>query len=241
MGFLAALRQLLPSIDLTDLAPFITALANLVNQYGMASRHLGAQSYMAARHNAGVRSRFKVPSVPLPSEEEIAATVKWAVYAPAEGGERPGLGEVHRRIEGASVRHMRRPERQTVATAASADPRAVRWARVPEGEYTCSFCMMLAIRGPVYESEAEAGGRNTRSIRNRNSSADFVGEGRFKFHDHCDCEVVPVFVGQTYEPPESVKRAEKLYENSTAKETGEGKIRAFRNAYEAERGRSSHH
>lgn len=48
----------------------------------------------------------------------------------------------------------------------------VRWARVPTGDRTCDFCVMLASRGPVYLSEESAGAFD-------------------KFHAHCDCKVIP--------------------------------------------------
>ena len=50
----------------------------------------------------------------------------------------------------------------------------VRWARVPTGDKTCDFCIMLASRGPVYLTEESAGAFD-------------------KFHPHCDCKVVPFF------------------------------------------------
>lgn len=52
------------------------------------------------------------------------------------------------------------------------DPDRPRFARVPQGERTCDFCLMLASRGPVYLT-AESAGAYT------------------KFHVHCDCKVVP--------------------------------------------------
>lgn len=54
------------------------------------------------------------------------------------------------------------------------DNEDVMYARVPQGETTCDFCIMLASRGPVYYSEESAGA--------------FA-----KFHPHCDCKVVPFF------------------------------------------------
>ena len=47
-----------------------------------------------------------------------------------------------------------------------ADPDDVRFARVPQGETTCDFCIMLASRGPIYHSEDSAGAFS-------------------KFHAHC--------------------------------------------------------
>ena len=50
----------------------------------------------------------------------------------------------------------------------------VRFARVPTGFETCTFCIMLASRGAVYHTRKSA--------------------GEFKhFHRHCDCKVVPGF------------------------------------------------
>ena len=54
------------------------------------------------------------------------------------------------------------------------DPDSPRFARVPQGERTCDFCIMLASRGPVYYDEESAGAFT-------------------KFHTHCDCKVVPVW------------------------------------------------
>lgn len=53
------------------------------------------------------------------------------------------------------------------------DPdRDVRYARVPQGEKTCDFCIMLASRGPVYRTEESAGAFT-------------------QFHLHCDCKIMP--------------------------------------------------
>ena len=50
----------------------------------------------------------------------------------------------------------------------------VRFARVPTGAETCSFCFMLATRGAVYWTRATAGEMS-------------------KFHHRCDCKIVPGF------------------------------------------------
>lgn len=47
-----------------------------------------------------------------------------------------------------------------------------RYARVPTGEETCDFCIMLASRGPVYHSEESAGAYD-------------------HYHANCDCRIVP--------------------------------------------------
>lgn len=65
---------------------------------------------------------------------------------------------------------------ETVKFNAGRDKRRVRYARVPTGAETCQFCIMLASRGFVYHSEAQAG-----------------QDGHY--HDNCDCRVVPSFNG----------------------------------------------
>lgn len=47
-----------------------------------------------------------------------------------------------------------------------------RYARVPTGDETCDFCIMLASRGPVYHTEETAGAFD-------------------HWHAHCDCRVIP--------------------------------------------------
>lgn len=52
--------------------------------------------------------------------------------------------------------------------------KGARFARIPTGFETCTFCMMLASRNAVYHTRKTA--------------------GEFKhFHRHCDCKVVPSF------------------------------------------------
>lgn len=54
----------------------------------------------------------------------------------------------------------------------------VRYARIPTGLETCTFCFMLASRGFVYHSEAKA-------------------RGAHGVHQHCDCIVMPGVNGRT--------------------------------------------
>lgn len=97
-------------------------------------------------------------------------------------------------------------------TNVEADPEATRWAREPEGPYTCAFCALLCTRGAVYLSDST---------------------GAFKAHDHCDCVAVPVFEGQDYRSPAHVESWDKLYIKATKNTSGQASIAAFRTAYES--------
>ncbi len=50
-----------------------------------------------------------------------------------------------------------------------------KWARIPQGDKTCAFCMVLASHSFYYRSEETAGG----------------GASRDRFHNDCDCLVIP--------------------------------------------------
>lgn len=75
---------------------------------------------------------------------------------------------------------VKRAAGESVERNARRDPLKPRWARVPSGAETCSFCLMLASRGFVYRSEKSAAG---------------------KYHGHpgCDCRIVPGFDGMDVE------------------------------------------
>lgn len=71
--------------------------------------------------------------------------------------------------------------------------KGARFARVPTGFETCTFCLMLASRGAVYHSRKAA------------------GEFRH-FHRNCDCKVVPSFEGDPDAELVEGVRPRELYE-----------------------------
>lgn len=71
--------------------------------------------------------------------------------------------------------------------------KGARFARVPTGFETCTFCLMLASRGAVYHSRKTA--------------------GEFKhFHRNCDCKVVPSFDPDPYAELVEGFKPRELYE-----------------------------
>ena len=89
------------------------------------------------------------------------------------------------------------------------DPTKPRWARVPQGK-TCAFCTMLASRGFAYTSEEAAG-----------------GEGN-KYHNDCNCRVVPSWGKQTlagYDPD----KYKELYESAKRMAADAGESTSSRN------------
>lgn len=126
---------------------------------------------------------------------------------------------VGRAVVRAAERHAQQPARDIVQDVAD-EWAGVAWARVLTGPTSCSFCAMLASRGPVYTSE---------------TSAKYKGGLRVdKYHDGCDCEVVLVTNYSTWEGRRAHRLLEDLWADTTENLSGRDARNAFRRAYEAQ-------
>jgi hypothetical protein len=86
------------------------------------------------------------------------------------------------------------------------------WARVATGRETCSFCLMLVSRGPVYESARTAGLRMDDSDAAEAIAEDKdVNDAMNEWHPGCDCKVVPVFHNSKWVGAEAADRALNLW------------------------------
>lgn len=113
----------------------------------------------------------------------------------------------------AAMRHALNGGRDTITETVKADARAIGWARATSGT-PCSFCAMLASRGPVYKSKAGAEGSR---------------DDRVKCHDSCHCTPEPVFRPDA-EWPAGSRRFQELWEQHA---TGPDPANAFRRALAA--------
>ena len=121
------------------------------------------------------------------------------------------VDEVTKRLGARVGRHVRSGARKAVSNTAmvgkardsrSKKPVKMGYARVLSGSENCSFCAMLASRGPVYSEDTVTRRRDGR-----------------KYHDHCDCQGVLVFHGYGWEGEEQYRRLEKEW---MAADEGEG-------------------
>ena len=79
------------------------------------------------------------------------------------------------------------------------------YMRVPTGDSTCAWCIMLASRGPVYYTEESAGG-------------DQYHKGELDhFHPFCDCEIVSGFSGDAMLDGYDWHEYEDMYKAAIAK------------------------
>ena len=211
------------------------ALTEIVTPYAQGAAEVTAQWYDEL---ATESTDFKAsPVVDLPAEQ-IAQTVKWALFAPGEGTPLS-------RTAGSAKRMVLDASRATVV--ANAAEQGIRYVRHAQPD-ACAFCRMLATRTSAADglyTSAEAAltvvgrGREMGAAdrRARAAGGDRVARGRFaaggrrprgprklgeKYHDHCRCVAVPVPAGQTYLPPQHVQRWEQQYRDAVKKTKANG-------------------
>lgn len=117
------------------------------------------------------------------------------------------------------------------SSKAKTDQKVRGWARVPTGDETCAWCLMLCSRGPVYR-DAQKAGAATGHYASLDAYESGVGVEMNEWHPGCDCKVVPVFDDKNWEGRDAYTSmyAEWLY--FTQDYDGKDKLRAFRRALE---------
>lgn len=138
--------------------------------------------------------------------------------------------DAQRSTAGTLSRHAQAPARETVQTLADAAGADVGWARMLTGPSSCSFCAMLASRGPVYTSHDAAIGRGGNPL-NLYHSAHLNKTGKL-VGGNCDCIAVPVTDYGTWEGRESHQALQNLWEDSTTRQSNKNARNAFRREWE---------
>lgn len=140
----------------------------LVSVYGDVAGAAALQWYEELRAKASRKLPEYTPTIsPGVPEEDIRSVVRAHAGAFWEGDPWGALEAVKKGVD----TWVKYSGRDTIARNVKLDPAKPRFARVPSGK-TCAFCSMLASRGWVYHSEETAGAVS-------------------KFHEHCDCQIVP--------------------------------------------------
>lgn len=87
---------------------------------------------------------------------------------------------------------VRGPARDTIRNSAHLNGR--RWVRVPRGEKTCAFCLMLASRSAEWMMSGGPPNSGMNWLYTSRWEAQHRGRGQTqdKYHDWCDCAIVPV-------------------------------------------------
>jgi hypothetical protein len=226
------IEELGPLWDLIRLGAFATtiplwieAVVALLERFARMSGTLSADYYEQERELANVRGVFRAAPALIP-DGKAEASLRWAtkdLWIPEADSPPPieeRLSAAEKKAEGAAQKVIADVGRDTLAAALDEDEEAIAWARMTSRD-ACAFCALMASRGAVYHTEQTVGGAANRR---------FEGEGEYKFHDHCDCTVIPIFEGQQWEPPDYVQEWDRLYMEAAAGERNQ--LRAWRRAYE---------
>jgi hypothetical protein len=216
---IAELNAIWDQLDIASpaetLEQWIEAATAIIEDYAVAMGALAQEMYLAARDDSGAESDYDPAPIEPPSDDEIEEMLRWALSEAWNDG---SLDDARDNLEAGAEKLVLDTGRQTTAEAAVEDPQARGWARVARPD-ACSFCLLLATRGGVYDSHDTA----TETIS---------GES---YHSHCRCVAVPVFEGTPYELPGYLQRWRRIYYESARGYSGKDALNAFRRAVYRER------
>lgn len=196
------LTDVWPTLDLEDAARLQAQMIDLLpligDEYANTLGVTSADWYEELRAEA-VGGRYTARIGELPREGQYRALAGWAAQPLYENA-----GDYLRaltRAAGGLSRLIRQTGRDTIIENVRQDSRAVRYARAT-APGACAFCAMLATRGAVYSEE---------TVRDGGLGGP---KWRFKTHDWCNCEPVPVFVGDDLERPSYYDKYEAAYKEA---------------------------
>lgn len=152
----------------------------LTQEYGQVAATLAAEWYEDLRSASGDTRTFRVRSAPAVPAAMTEASVKSAAGHLWTPSPEAALGVLSLAVD----KQVKQPGRNTIMANADREPGA-RWARVPTGEKTCAFCLVLASRSADYRSEESA------LLDHK------TGE---KYHGDCDC--VPTRISSEEDYPD---------------------------------------
>lgn len=168
---------------------------------------MGLEWYEEMAIASGASAAFRAAMPPdLNLLEAVTSSVRYAAGHLFKGDPEKTLSVLNVKMD----KYAKEPGRQTVIFNADQEQDAW-WARVPTGDETCSFCMVLASRGADYRTERSAGSK-------------VYGEENL-FHGDCDCEVIRL--GQFDEYPEGYLPTEIFdFYDESAKRVGRNDLNA---------------
>lgn len=215
VGQLLASWRLLDIRALDQTFPeWLRVIAPLVRFQRGVSSNLAAEYVTAFRVLEGPGPIVATLAPPLPEAQLVTSLAVTGPAALKRNMTTMTLAQALERAKvssaGAAMRHVLNGGRDTILRTVEHDDAALGWARTTSGT-PCSFCAMLASRGPVYKSEQT---------------------GDFKAHDHCHCGTEPVYSKDADWPP-GARDYQALWQESTRGHSGKAALNAFRRAFEA--------
>lgn len=187
-------------------------LLAMIAAYGNLSAGLAAgyyEEFRAAEEIAGTPTPRLAPLAPA---DEVIGTLRLVGPTGARQLVAAGRADVatvtFTNVAGEASRQVLNQGRATLEESVAADRKALGWARVTDSK-PCSFCAMLASRGPVYSKQG----------------------GRFRAHGHCGCSLQPVYDRDQQWPGRAEEFRQQWKETTRGKSGAEARL-AFRQAFE---------
>ncbi|HTF48839.1 MAG TPA: hypothetical protein VK735_15445 [Pseudonocardia sp.] len=158
------------------------------------------------------------------AERSLLVTGPAALKKAARNGldERRAMRNAVVQTSGAATRHVLNGGRDATMELIDTDDVAQGWIRML-GPNPCSFCAMLASRGPVFSES---------SIAQADSSFD--GTGTIKVHDHCACYPKAVFESNPEWPGNNRAYQTMWNDNIKGRYSGKDARNAWRRLWEAQ-------
>jgi hypothetical protein len=201
---LQGLLKLWSIVDVTDLAgtidTFAQAAALLAGEGFDKSAAAAANYYGLFRRVEGAGTIVAVPTAPRLPADYVTGQLRGAALKGIIDARKAGMAEGDAksqglvRVAGALAKIVLTGGWMTITGAVRTDQKALGWSRATSGD-PCTFCRLLASRGPVYKSE---------------KSADFQA------HDHDACMPEPVYAGDPVNLGVAAQSATYLDEYKTA-------------------------
>ncbi|MGM7776127.1 hypothetical protein ACSVHC_08930 [Arthrobacter sp. KNU-44] len=203
-GFFNSLNLAKPEAVRNALLEFVPLL---VAEYGPVAESLALDYYDELRAASGAAGVFRAAAastgIPASAVEAKVRYLAGQLWTPDPASMLGGLLT-------ATDKYVKQPGRDAIAFNAKRE--GARWARVPTGAKTCSWCLVLASRDAVYLSKQSAGDRRGTG----------KGDG---FHGDCNCAVVRIGKESDYPPGYLPDKYYTMY--SDALKADDPEIRAF--------------
>lgn len=192
---------------------FEQILLAIIDSQGPVSAAMSASYFRAYRHAEGAAGTALPVVASTAPAEEIIRSLRYVGLVNTQkliDAKVPdAAARTFTNVAGDTSRFVMNTGRDTITGSVDADPRALGWARVTDGN-PCSFCRMLASRGPVYGSEATAAG---------------------KWHNRCGCTAEPTYHSDAPWPGRAAEFKQQ-WDTVTAGLSGKEARLAFRQAVE---------
>lgn len=188
------------------------AFLALIAAYGNVSAGLAAGYYEEFRAAEGIAGLATPRIAPLASADEVIGTLRLLGPANARrlvaAGRADAATVTFTNVAGETSRQVLNRGRNTLEGSVAADRKALGWARVTDSS-PCSFCAMLASRGPVYSKKG----------------------GTFRSHGHCGCSLEPVY-DRDQPWPGRAEEFRRQWNETVGSKSGAEARNTFRRAFE---------